>query len=478
MTPNLPSDQRIWPILAVAFILRLGIFVIIAVSTSTLDNPLELRAFNGGDLDQYILLAQNMVDHGAFSLQTSDPFAPNVRRTPGYPLFLAASYIIAGHQHDPLLIVALQVGLSVLNVWLVIRIGTRLYSSTVGRMAGWIYGFAPATLIFTGLVMSETLFATLLLFGTWLCIRLYQSHPNRQAWLEAGLAGVVFAALAYSRPIALYFVPIPLLVILCGLKWSRRAFSLSVILLLAFVATVAPWLYRNYSYFDTPIFTSIGNQNLLFYNISSIEAQRQNISWDRARKELWDEFGRRLDQEYTKPNAANESSIAGKLAREHILRHPLDAVVYQTLDLLNTLRPGYSMLALILRDRGQEEVGLKVQEGDLNVLLDGNAYEVIAYVGMTVYYLLLYITVGIGSIAIAARRNVTTLILIGLTTFYFLYLPGKAGNARFRAPLEGYLALAGAVGLGQIFVHKWIQPVKAIFDRGEPSTNKDQIAAI
>ncbi len=345
--------------------------------------------------------------------------------------------------------------LAVINVWLAIRIGTRLFSPQTGWLAGWLYAFAPATLIFTGLVMTETLFATLLLSGTLLCIHVVKREHPANAWGYAALAGLVFAALVYTRPIALYYMVIPALALLANTGWSRRGAGRALTILIVCAAALAPWFYRNYTHFDQVVFTSIGNQNLLFYNVSSIEAHRQNISWDAAKDQLWREYGRRLDAKYTDPSPADESSLAAELAREHIARHPFEAVLYQTVDAFNVFRPGYSMTNLILHDDGQD-VGQEVQAGNLGILLDKRPYEIAIYAGLTVYYLLLYGMVGVGSVVLLWRRNWTHLLLIGLTLAYFLYLPGRAGNARFRAPLEGQLAIVGAVGIVQVMRYTWL----------------------
>lgn len=465
MTQDPTAQVKTWPILATALVLRLTILALVWSSTAQLDNPMKSRVFNGGDSEQYITLAENIVEHGAFSLRETEPFTPNARRTPGYPVLLAFLYIVAGHQHDPILIVACQVGLSLVNVWLTIQIGTKLFSPRTGWLAGWLYAFAPVTLVFTGLVMTETLFATLLLLGTLLCVELSQSG-GRKVWFEAGLAGIVFASMAYTRPIALYFVPIPLLALLVKLNWSRRGFALGGIMLLGFLATVAPWFYRNYTHFNAFMFTSIGNQNLLLYNVASIEAQRQNIDWRIAKKQLTEEYLQRLEQEYDIPTLAGRNSVAGKLVLEHISRHPFEAFLYQTLDMINLFRPGYSMTSLLLSDDGQQ-IGNEVQAGNLEVLLDGQTFELASYAILTIYYLALYIAVFFGTAQMLLQRNSVILLLIGLTTLYFLYLPGKAGNARFRAPVEGYLAIIGAVGLIEIIWEKGLRSIKSVFHPGD-----------
>jgi len=56
----------------------------------------------------------------------------------------------------------------------------------------------------------------------------------------------------------------------------------------------------------------------------------------------------------------------------------------------------------------------------------------------------------VGGFRLLKRRDWFALALLGLTILWFLYLPGKAGNARFRTPVEGHMALLAALGLSGI----------------------------
>jgi hypothetical protein len=50
-------------------------------------------------------------------------------------------------------------------------------------------------------------------------------------------------------------------------------------------------------------------------------------------------------------------------------------------------------------------------------------------------------------IILFSRRSWLVLILCGLIPLWFIYVPGVAGNARFRAPVEGLITLIGGVAL-------------------------------
>jgi hypothetical protein len=238
-----------------------------------------------------------------------------------------------------------------------------------------------------------------------------------------------------------------MLALVIRLGWNRRVLALSAVALAAYTVSLAPWYYRNYAHYNVLIFTSIANQNLLIYNVGSIEARRQGISWDEAKDRLWLEYQSRLDDlDVANPNQAQISAIMGEIAVWHILADPASALLYQTADLLNAFRPGYSMAMLLLRDSA-EAFGREVQVGNLEVIADAAAHEYVVFGLMTVYYAVVYLGVIMGGAILIWRRQWYTLVICGLISFWFIYQPGIAGNARFRAPIEGLLALLAAVGL-------------------------------
>ena len=52
--------------------------------------------FNYGDAEGYATIARNIAEGNGFSWDKNPPYLPNGNRTPGYPLFLALSYILTG----------------------------------------------------------------------------------------------------------------------------------------------------------------------------------------------------------------------------------------------------------------------------------------------------------------------------------------------------------------------------------------------
>lgn len=431
-------------VLLLALFLRLLLLFPITSSAAAESSVLDSLAYRGGDSRQYALLAENLAEHGVFSLSTSAPFVPDIIRTPGYPLFLVPFYVLSGG-HNPLPIILAQAFISNACVALVMDISHHLFPGRSWVISGILAALAPASVILTGTVMTETLFALCLLVSMSLVVRCRLDQPRR-ALLLAAAASLAFAVGALTRPIGLYAFPFLLIPLGLRLGRTRTMMAAVSVALAVYVLALAPWYARNYSHFRALIFSSLGNQNLLIYNVASIEAQRQGISWREAKDQLWAEFeAERAARDIELANEAQMSSIMGEIAVRHIAADPASAAIYQALDSLNTLRPGYSFMSIFLRPSGSD-LGQQVQAGELDAVLSAPPGERAVYVSMTAFYGLMYLMASWGALRLLWARRWFELTLLVVLPFSLLIQAGIAGNARFRAPVEGALAMLAAWG--------------------------------
>ena len=82
------ARRRYLVLFLLGFLLRLPVLFL------ALANP--ARAIPPGDAPGYYQLAINLFQHGVFSSSSAAPFHPDAFRTPGYPLFLALIFFLAG----------------------------------------------------------------------------------------------------------------------------------------------------------------------------------------------------------------------------------------------------------------------------------------------------------------------------------------------------------------------------------------------
>lgn len=161
-------------------------------------------------------------------------------RTPGYPLFLAAFGGV------PLLARLGQAALGALSVVLLAGLARRALPSA-DRRAVWVaaalLAFDPLSIGMSGLLLSEALYAPLLLAALW---GLAAAWDGRGRWGRASLAaGAALGAGVMVRPSAVPLIPALLLGWLAFAPRRRAALAGCLLAAMAAAAVMGPWWARN-----------------------------------------------------------------------------------------------------------------------------------------------------------------------------------------------------------------------------------------
>ena len=199
------------------------------------------------DQGGYRMLAHGLVTTGEFTRYPGTPsFVPEAIRTPGYPLFVAVVYAIAGESHLPVAVVqALVFGALCLVVYAIAR---RLTSPRLALSAAALVAAYPTFPYFGALTLTELWTTFVLTCGMFCCVRAVQSE--RVAWFAA--AGLLIGLTALTRP-GFFLLPAFLALPAALHIWqSQRRSPLIfgwVLAVLAFGAVMAPWFAYNYRHF-------------------------------------------------------------------------------------------------------------------------------------------------------------------------------------------------------------------------------------
>jgi 4-amino-4-deoxy-L-arabinose transferase-like glycosyltransferase len=157
---------------------------------------------------------------------------------PLYPYFLVGVYSFFGR--DPIPVAVVQIGMDVLTVLLLYRIGRRIAGEAVGLWTAAFYGMYPY-LLFQNLTLNDTgMFILLLTGGIWLA---YLAHDTRD-WRAAAALGILFGLGALTKTLVLLVLP------LLALWWWRQlglrhAVRLTLISTVMLALVIAPWVIRN-----------------------------------------------------------------------------------------------------------------------------------------------------------------------------------------------------------------------------------------
>ena len=432
VTPFISSG--ISTIIVVGLVIRLGLLAVIASHPERGINP---------DSESYL--------QPAISLSSTGVYPPDSgKRTPLYPLFIALIYFLGGQ--NPVLIMAAQILLDAITIYLTYILGSRIFPKPAALLGAFLMAINIDSITYDFYYMTETLATLFTLAALLAWEKGYQE--DRWGWMVIG--AVLMGLSVLTRPIALYF-PIVLIIWLLLKKarpFSRRILGASVYFA-AFLLTLLPWVIRNYQTIGLPTVSTISQYNLLFYNAASLEAHLRGIGEKQVRQEYVILQEQRMAELGLEDTFGNQARVQSKLAREVILSHPVQYIYVHLKSDLNSLLPDTNIMELLGITTGGK--------GTLNVLNEKGLIAAVRHyfggktwlIAVLLPYMLLlgfmYITGIAGTIQLFRERNWLALIILITTCAYFLLIPGAPSIARFRVPIMPYLSLLSATGIYTVY---------------------------
>ncbi len=184
-------------------------------------------------------------------------FVPLIAYGPVYPAFLALLYFIFGHVLTPVRIA--QAILGAATVLLVVRIAVVAFGKWHAALAGTLVTWHPALIVHTGMLITETLFAFMLVLTVWAMLLAARSRMP-STWLGAGAA---LGLTALLREEALLLFPLFVWTV-----WWYRPKELTIrnvaVFVLAMTLTVGVWTARNYEVFHDFVLVSANGGKTLW----------------------------------------------------------------------------------------------------------------------------------------------------------------------------------------------------------------------
>lgn len=194
---------NIWTVLGIALAMR------IVLPVWAYSRTRDATIFYTPDTPQYLVPAREMVEQHRFFSDGSQQArvwnfpitsAPEITRTPGYPLLLAVGLWFG---HVEIVTLGLQVLLSCFTVYMVYQTALLVFASErIAVVAAALYAIEPLSVLFSSLLSAESLFSALLMVGVYFLVR----YLRERSLTDRLVSGGALAMGVYVRP-AGYFCP-------------------------------------------------------------------------------------------------------------------------------------------------------------------------------------------------------------------------------------------------------------------------------
>ncbi|MCG2725344.1 MAG: glycosyltransferase family 39 protein [Elusimicrobia bacterium] len=205
------------------------------------------------DALSYDTIAWNIARGFGFSIQSG---LPTPIRAPMYPFFLSVIYYIFGH--SLLMATLTQALLGSLTCFFVYDMAKKLFGERVGLMSAWLSCLYPVLIVYSGLLLSETLFT--FFFALTIALFIRSENGVKEYWLM--LSCVALGVTTLIRPTTILFpAGIFMALLISGVN---RPFRKILLAALAFSFTVLPWTARNYKQFGVFLPVATGGSTCLY----------------------------------------------------------------------------------------------------------------------------------------------------------------------------------------------------------------------
>jgi hypothetical protein len=273
-----------------------------------------------GDGPDYLVLARNLATQGIYSMDVIPPLLPSIRRPPLYPFLLAGiSLITGGGGETPVFLVAsFQCVLDSLVAVMVFALARYSVPTGVATIAGIFYAINPGNIAITRSILTESVFATLIV-GAVLAIALCVLKKRILfACLGGGLLGLAILCRPIAFPLAFIF---PALVLFSDFprKWKQAVAIIGIALLM-----LAPWLIRCSQVAGRFVLVQGGSAGTFYVpTLLDLDQGNEEAIWPRIfGKQTRDPYGYHNVRAKTASEMLEADRIGIDLAKQNILANP------------------------------------------------------------------------------------------------------------------------------------------------------------
>ncbi|MFN8236621.1 MAG: glycosyltransferase family 39 protein [Chitinophagales bacterium] len=256
----------------------------------------------------YVSQIKNYLNGDGFTVDPNKTHY-SVRRTPVYPLFYGAHYLLFGEEGSYCWIRYTQILIFGLSV-IALLFGAYNFTSNlrVSFIASFIYAFNPSIVSYLYYTITEALSISLICFVFYALSRCRQ-HPNRKNYF---LAGFLFALAVLCRPVVVLLLFSCLFALLYFNNWNLKKTILPFIMFGAGASLlVIPWTIRNYKVTDGDIvFLEKYYGDPMDYGIPNVHLRKWISCWTNPA-----DFSSERISNYMRTNLVNKEPVS----KEHLI---------------------------------------------------------------------------------------------------------------------------------------------------------------
>lgn len=339
---------------------------------------------------------------------------PSAGHPPGYLVYLAAVAKLGFESVLQQRIAGCLLG--AIAVGFVGLVGRQVAGRRAGLIAAFLAAVYPNLWINDGLILSESLYTVLVGVVLLLCYRLWRAPT----WGGAAWLGVAIAASALTRSEGLTFlafVVLPLLVVLPGITWGRKA-GLAAVTGVVALALMAPWVAHNLGRFTEPVYLASGTGRVMAYGNCDATYYGDKVGY-------WDDSCTLKDFPEGDESVVDEAHR--ELATEYMSAHK-----------------GRLPLVVAARIGRMWSVYAPIQGANLDILFERRG-AVPVRTGLAMYYGLLVLSVA--GLVVLFKRKVTIIPFVGIALMITFTAAASFGVTRYRTPVDLILPILAAVAL-------------------------------
>lgn len=423
-------------IFAMSLLVRVLFFYIFLAN-----NPCQL-AFDSGHYHNVAL--QILHGHGISNLDGSAHFY----RLPGYPIFLAFCYEIFGE--SILFALLFQILLSSLIPILIFLLALVLFPSKflVAKISSLVSVFSVGFLIYSGLVMAETLFV--LFFLAFLILFWAKQASGSFNKAQIFCAGIFLGLATLVRPVGHFVLILAIFLLFCTYKTWFNRFVSSICLVFGWLAVAGIWLLRNFLLTGCIFLHTLPGHHFLNHLAARLEMENKKCSYVQAQQNVTRIFDERVwakQKILGRDLSAPESCfVAEGIALEYVVQNPFGTIKLGIINMLKTMFSLYSSELLVI-DSGGKLPSYDKDRSLLDLLkkffypdISNKGIVFVIYFEIFLFILLLIGFVGFILVTLT-RREYFFVFRIFLFGFLFIFLSFACGYARFRLPFEPFLII-------------------------------------